>query len=429
MPAPTPPASAPEQQGPASPEAAEGAAQYPGKAAAESKGGDKAAEAHYFRGNRFYELKLWDKAVAEWRRATHIWQASTPSSKRGSRRFYHLRTALAVVFTVLLVHQMLFAFFPRDPFDLIVLAEQQQNQGWWERWLNSGRPQTGDGHKLTVREWWSRLKQRLQGGGDGEKHAGQGNPRQDIDERWAELLRRYGRFGPLVTWDLDYSVISGNGLSRLGDYKNAVRVLEKGIRKASGKERLADLYQGLANAHYYAGYHLQKDGTATYRLTQVGKAARAYENSLAQRPRALSYGNLGWMYFLMGDYDRAERYSKRALSMNNNLHYVRLNLGLNYLVQRKNRESFESYYEVILRNPPADVYLGGITDLREIIRDNSSRYPFAYLMIGVLALKQGELSMAHDALVRFQAGPRQGNYWHRLADGLLKQMDTVKLER
>lgn len=391
--------------------------------------GRNSAESHYFRGNRFYELRLWNKAVAEWRRAGQLWEVSSSSSGKSLRRFYNLGTALAVVFTVLLVHQMLFVLFPRDPFDLAMIAAEQQERGWWERWLDTGRPQLGEGHKLTVREWWSRLRQRLEGGGEGERMAENGTLRRDISERWVELLRRYGRFGPQVTWELDYSVISGNGLSRLGDYENAVRVLNEGIGKAKGKQGLADLYQGLANAHYYEGYDLQQDGTATYRLSQVRKAARAYEKSLGYQPRSLSYGNLGWMYFLLGNYDKSEQFSKRALGMNANLHYVRLNLGLNYLVQGKNRSSFESYYEVMVRNPPADVYLGGITDLREIIRGNSGRYPFAYLMVGVLSLKSGDLSMAREAITRFQAGPSQGYYWDRLTARLLEQMDTVELER
>ena len=400
-----------------------------GQAAPPDESEGYSAETHYFRGNRFFELKAWDKAVAEWRKAFQIWHGPAAGSRGRGRRFLHLRAALAMVFTVFLLHQALFVFFPRDSFDLAVLADRTQSRDWWERWLDTGRSQLGEGHKITVREWWSRFKQRLRGEGDGDKVASSGGVRTRVSERWAELLRRYGRFGPLVSWELDYSVISGNGLSRLGDYHNAIRILEEGIRKVSNKDRLADLYQGLANAHYYRGYHLQPNGTANYDLDQVKKAAQAYESSVKQRPRPLSFGNLGWMYFLLEDYDRAERYSKRALAMNENLHYVRLNLGLVYLAQHRNRESFESYYEVILRNPPDDVYLGGITDLREIIRDNPGRHPFAYLVVAVLSLKKGELTDAREALTRFLAGPYPGNYWNRLAKQLLKQMGTANLER
>ncbi len=385
---------------------------------------------HYSRGNRFHELKLWDKAMAEWRRASQLWQPRRAPGARGPR-FLRLRAVLAILFTAVLVHQALIVLFPRDPMELALLAARQQpSNSWWERFLDTGRPMAGEGHKMTVREWWERLKRRMEGGGrDEEEVAKNQGARPRISERWAELLRRYGRWGPFVTWDLDYAVISGNGLSRLGDYDAAVSILEEGIGKVSRKETLADLYQGLANAHYYRGYHLQPDGTASYDLGQVSRAARAYEQSLKNQPRPLSYGNLGWMYFLLGDYERSERFSKRALSMNSGLHYVRLNLGLVYLMQDSIRSSFETYYDVIIRNPPEEVFLGGITDLREIVRDYPGRYPFAYLMIGVLSIKKGDLGTARDALTRYLSGPAQGQYWKALARQLLEQMDTVQMER
>ncbi|MCZ6473049.1 MAG: tetratricopeptide repeat protein [SAR324 cluster bacterium] len=390
----------------------------------------RTALSHYFRGNRFFESKLWDKASEEWRHASQLWRPQDGAAGRRTARYLRLRAVLILLFTVLVVHQALYAFFPRDPMELVLLSanQQLQSRSWWERWLDTGRPQAGDDHKITVREWWSRFKQRMRGSGR-EEVARQGGIRPRISERWADLLRRYGRWGPFVSWDLDYSVISGNGLSRLGEYDTAVKILEKSISEVSEREKLADLYQSLANAHYYRGYQLQPDGTAQYDLPQVGKAARAYEKSLKNKPRPLSYGNLGWMYFLMGDYDRSERFSKRALDMNANLHYVRLNLGLVYLVQGKHRRSFETYYDVLRRNPPDEVYLGGITDLREIVREYPGRYSFAYLMVGVLSLKKGDLATAREALTRYLAGPAQGRYWKELAGQLLEQMAMENLER
>ncbi|NIP74384.1 MAG: hypothetical protein GWO16_15880, partial [Gammaproteobacteria bacterium] len=123
------------------------------------------------------------------------------------------------------------------------------------------------------------------------------------DERWEQLLRRYGRWGPYFNFELDYNVVSGYGLSRMDDYAEAVRVFEAGIAKARRPEQLADLYQGLANAHYYQGYRLQPNGLADYDLYFVRKSTEAYEASVRYQPRPISYGNLGWMYFLLGDYD------------------------------------------------------------------------------------------------------------------------------
>ncbi len=140
-------------------------------------------------------------------------------------------------------------------------------------------------------------------------------------------------------------------------------------------------------------------------------------------------GNLGWMYYLLGEYDESEIYSRRALEMDQGLEYVRLNLGLLYLVQDRLRDSFEAYYTVVTRNPEGEVYLGGITDLKEVVRDNPGRYPFAYLMIGILSLKKGDLAEARDALTRYLSGPSQGSHWKELASQLLEEMDTSGLER
>jgi hypothetical protein len=75
------------------------------------------------------------------------------------------------------------------------------------------------------------------------------------------------------------------------------------------------------------------------------------------------------------------------------------------------------------------VYLGGINDLREVLRDHPGRYPFAYLMVGLLALQQGEYVQARDALHRFQASPYVGSRWRSMASRLLEEMDTRELTR
>lgn len=391
--------------------------------------GRSPAEEHYYQGNRLFEAGQWANAAEQWRRAGRLWGPRAFGAEKKRRRLVQLRAALALVATAFLVHQLLFVFFPRDPIDLILLdGDQRQSRSWLERWLDNGRPQESESHKMSFREWWSRLRERE--GRKGRRELARRNGvRPTMPERWAELLRRYGRWGEYYTWELDFSVISGNGLSRLRDFEGAREVLREGIARNRKPERLADLYQGLANAHYYGGYKLQKDGLAVYDLPAVSRAARAYEKSLENQPRALSYGNLGWMYFLLGDYRKAEDYSRRALLRNERMHYVRLNLGLIHLAQGRLRDSFEAYYTVMQMNPPSDVYLGGINDLREVLRDNPGRYPFAYLVVGALAVKKGDLTTARDALSRFVAGPSPGPVWLRLGKALLRNLDVAELER
>ncbi len=389
----------------------------------------RAAQAHYQRGNQFFAVSAWERALAEWRRASQLWGRGVEPARPAGRRFVQLWAVLAFLLTVLLLYNLIFVLFPREAFDReILLSGRPEIRSWWERWLDTGRPQSGDNHKLTVREWWSRLQQRLRRG-DEKKIAERRGVRPPVSERWADLLRRYGRWGLLNTWELDYAVVAGSGLSQLGDYQGAVEVLENGVRNARQPRRLADLYQGLANSHYYQGYHLQPNGLATYDLRQVRKAAKAYENSLTNQPRALSFGNLGWMKFLLGEYDEAEQLSLRALDLNRGLHYVRLNLGLVYLMQGRNWESFEAYRTVIRQNPQPEVYLGGINDLKEILRDRPGRLPFAYLVLGVLSIKHAEYGEAEEALSRFLAAPGQPQHWKSLARELLHGMTTANLER
>ena len=67
-----------------------------GQAAPPDDSAAYSAETHYFRGNRFYELKAWDKAVSERRKAFQIWHGPAAAARRIGRRFLHLRAALAV---------------------------------------------------------------------------------------------------------------------------------------------------------------------------------------------------------------------------------------------------------------------------------------------------------------------------------------------
>ncbi|HEX7926955.1 MAG TPA: tetratricopeptide repeat protein, partial [bacterium] len=223
--------------------------------------------------------------------------------------------------------------------------------------------------------------------------------------------------------------IAGYGLSRMGDYNGAVAAFEKGLTMTKRPDQLGELYHGLANTHYYQGYKLQPDGLATYNLALVKKASEAYERSTEYEVRPLSYGNLGWMYFLLGDYKRAESYSRRALGLDPSLEYVRLNLGLIYMFQGRVEDSFGTYVQVIRRNPPDETYLGGINDLREVQRDHPGRYPFGYLMMGMLALKSGDYGLANDALRRFVSAPNVPDNWRARGERMLRTMDLSDVER
>jgi cytochrome c-type biogenesis protein CcmH/NrfG len=100
-----------------------------------------------------------------------------------------------------------------------------------------------------------------------------------------------------------------------------------------------------------------------------------------------------------------------------------------YLFQNRIYDSFDAYRAVLRRNPPDETYLGGINDLREVLRDHPGKHPFAYLMLGMLALKSGEYTMAQDALSRFTASGNIGDHWRGMAQRMLRTMDIGEAER
>jgi hypothetical protein len=392
---------------------------------------------HYRRGNRFFDLKAFDRALEEWRRSTALWGSAKGTGRPGSRPFAQARAVVLLLFTVLLIYNTIYTLLPRDSFEMMLSGAgtvtgggSDDSRSWWERWLDTGRPSGGgDDERVGLRDWWQSLRQRWgEPGGEGTGSGG-GNGRPGLDRRWEELLRRYGRWGPLTSGDIDYYVIAGYGLSRMGEYESAVSAFEQGLAKAKRPAQLAELYQGLANAHYYQGYKLQPDGLATYNLALVRKATEAYERSTQYETRPLSFGNLGWMYFLLGEYKRAEAYSRRALTLDQSLEYVRLNLGLIYMFQNRYDDSYNTYLQVIRHNPPDETYMGGINDLREVLRDHPGQYPFAYLMLGMLAVKSGSYSQAQDALTRFIATPSVPGNWKAVANRMLRTMNVGGPER
>lgn len=387
---------------------------------------DTQARAHYLRGNRFFRQRAWGRALAEWRQATRLRQPTPAALRR--RRFAQLQAALALLVTVLVAYHVIYAVFPRDPIEMLTLRSEQDTRNWWERFLETGRPAPPASGKLGIRDWWYQLRERMLAERRPERRRDASDPRGGIPERWAELMRRYGRLGPGGDWDLDLRLVSGNGLSRLGAFQQAVAVLQRGIAETKDPLQRGDLYTALANAYYYQGYQLQPDGLARYDLEMVRLAANAYRKALEIVPRPMSLGNMGWMHYLLGNFDAAEEFSRRALMRADHLEYVRLNLGLVYLVQGHIYDAFEQYRTVISRQPGEEVYLGGINDLRELVRDQPGRQPFAHFMIGILAAAQGNYSLSQQHLERFLAHPVPGQSWKDVAREVLASMETKDLE-
>jgi tetratricopeptide (TPR) repeat protein len=382
------------------------------------------ARKHYQLGNRFFDFRALDRALEEWRKADWMWRLAAAVRPHRRERLTDLRAVILLLLTVLLLFNLVYGLFPRTPADLAMNTEEDEapedGRTWWERWLDTGHPQGTGAPTVTLRDWWHRLEHRWRAGAD---EPPMDQPlRPDLDDRWPDLMSRYRK--PDSSDRIDYHLISGYGFLRTGEFKRSVAAFQAGLPAAKRAGLRADLYQGLANAYYYAGYRTDANGLAVYDLKQVALASQAYESAVLAEPRPLALGNLGWMYFLLGQYDKAEVFSVRALRMEKNLHYVRLNLGLALLVQGRNDSAFDAYREVIRAQPEDDVLSGGMDDLRTLERDQPGRFPFADLMIGLMARAYGDSTMAERALRRFLIVHPANDRWGGLAQDALQHMDS-----
>ncbi|MDH4122308.1 MAG: tetratricopeptide repeat protein [Deltaproteobacteria bacterium] len=373
----------------------------------------------YLEGNRLFEEGRPLEALSAWKRAGRLWQGV--GFRVRFRAWAAARAAVMLLATVMVFYGLLFLAFPRKPEEMSMMNAQGHRMNWWEDWLNTGRPSQEPGPRVDFRDWWYSFKQRKlleemrRLAQEREQQGGAKDFRPTVNQRWDELLRRYGRWGQSDQLSMDPRVVSGFGLGAMGSYDEAIQVLEKAAQNTHDRADLADIYQGLANTWYYKGYILQDNGLARYDLPMVKKAAEYFEKSIVQYPHPVSYGNAGWMYFLLGDYGRAESSSFKGLAMDGSLEYIRLNLGIIHLAQARYSESFEDYHSVVSRAPDEEVYLGGLNDLKELVRDNPGKYPFAHLMIAYLSIHKGDIPESRRQLARFLMNPSPGSQWKELA--------------
>ncbi len=85
--------------------------------------------------------------------------------------------------------------------------------------------------------------------------------------------------------------------------------------------------------------------------------------------KGMLYGNLGWKAFERGELDKCVELSKKALTFNKNLCFVKFNIALSHLVQEKD-EAIEEYINAIsdLKNDrtPNNTLAGALQDLKNI---------------------------------------------------------------
>lgn len=66
-----------------------------------------------------------------------------------------------------------------------------------------------------------------------------------------------------------------------------------------------------------------------------------------EQEKAMTYGNLGWAAYEEGDIEKCITYSKKALTLDNSLGYVKANLGLCYLLKNDEATATDYYIDAL----------------------------------------------------------------------------------
>ncbi len=378
----------------------------------------------YHQGNAYFAAKRYDDALNQWRHATRLWLGLPGREKNHApTKKELLKAALTFVAVVLVAHLSLYWLFPRPLQERRALANAlaRNHAPWWQKFLETGRPQTQErpGDAPSLSEWWRRFQL-----GRNQKNTPQPPPGLALEKRWRDLILKRLRSRSSLLQPLNRHVVSGFGLSQHGEYAVAVQVLTQGLNAVNDPLQQAELWQTLANVHYGASQNLQLDGLATYDLPLVKKAIHAYKQALKRVPDPVGHGNIGWMYYLLGDYSKAKKHSLTALVQNPQLQYVQLNLGLVLIAQQKHEEAIGVYEQVLQQAPSLETLYGGINDLQEMLRDHAQKWPFANLPLALLAVQAGNVPVANQALNALQRASKVAPKWRRAGQFLQNHLNA-----
>ncbi len=388
--------------------------------------GDVLAEQFYRLGNRFFNVNQKQAAELAWKKADNLSgnrEVATPSESVSlNLKRLRLQTVGSILIVAVSFYVIIFSLFEREPelFQFTTLRSSAGELSFWDEWWDTGRPVK---HSLSRRfgaeELWPLLKQKFKNLFEREKEV----PVDKIQEklkRWLKLARSpHFRGGPT-----DYYALTGRGLFEAREYDEALTTLKEGLYYAESPEQMEQLYQDLGTVHYYKGYKLQPDGLAQYVLKDVRNSIESYEKALRYAEDPYLYGNLGWGYYLLGDYASSVDNSLKALAMNPELNYARMNLGIAYIKQGAYKSAYDAYESLLKYSPEHEEYEGGMRDLMELQQEFQGAYPFSIFVLAQLYKQQGRNMEANEALHKFLRQNFPVTYWHQKARSLLRKMES-----
>ena len=159
-------------------------------------------------------------------------------------------------------------------------------------------------------------------------------------------------------------------------------------------------------------------------MKDVRNSIESYEKALNYGEDPYLYGNLGWGYYLLGDYASSVNNSLKALAMNPELNYARLNLGIAYIKKDAYKSAYDAYESLLKYSPEHEEYEGGMRDLKELQQEFPGVYPFSNFVLAQLYKHQGRNMEANEALHKFIRQNFPVAYWHQKAHALIRRMES-----
>ena len=159
-------------------------------------------------------------------------------------------------------------------------------------------------------------------------------------------------------------------------------------------------------------------------MKDVRNSIESYERALRYGEDPYLYGNLGWGYYLLGDYVLSVENSLKALTMNPKLNYARMNLGIAYIKKGDYKSAYDAYESLLKYTPEYDEYEGGMRDLMELQHEFPGVYPFSNFVLALLYKHQGRNMEANVLLKKFLRQNFPVAYWKQKANSLLREMES-----
>ena len=397
----------------------------------------ESAEWYYRLGNLFYDAHAPERAKQAWEKSVVLRKVSS-SLQPALPNFRSVlwKTVGLTILTVFSIYCLIVLLFPRQ-FDLMEMLmmsmqqaqmgeEQQEELSFWQKFWMTNRPSERQ-NALERDELWSVLDQHLKELMElfSSKEV-PGSP----EDQFVEWLNRY-RYQQILNRPLPgkagYYQLVGRGFFNLRQYTKAIEVLKNGLKETIDPHVRGVLYQEIATIYYYQGYQLQPDGLAKYDLNMVRKSVEAYQYAQQYIEDPYLYGNLGWGYYLLDDYERAVFYGEKALQLNKDLSYVRMNMGITYLRMHNYRKAFESYQGLLQLAPHSIDYIGGLRDLEELSRDFPGQYPFVHFIIGYIYYHQENFLRARQAWKVFLNQPFPDQSWKQKTQQMLSNVKNGRV--